>query len=122
MSKFKVGDKIRCIDAIGTANLKEGGSMSPYRENDNIPIPITKPAFWIRYGVKLAVVFFIAIGLGTGGSMGIWKMKQPSPPDPPTLCIEEVKSTQSWNTTCPTNTKVEWKGDYTFVCRCKENK
>jgi hypothetical protein len=26
MSKFKVGDKIRCIDAIGTANLKAGKS------------------------------------------------------------------------------------------------
>jgi hypothetical protein len=96
-------------------------SKNPYRENDNIPIPITKPAFWIRHGLKLAAMFFVAGGLGAGGYSVFWKLKHPAP------CQNEVKqvpgscdpgttlSLQDSTTQYGTTTKI-------IVCTCKEPK
>jgi len=92
--------------------------MNPYRENDNIPIPITKPAFWVRHGLKLAAFFFASGGFGAGVYSIYWKMSHIPPR--PTSCVEEVKANNDWSSACAPGAHVEKMGDYYFVCRCTD--
>lgn len=93
---------------------------NPYRENDYAVSIITKPAFWIRYGLHLAVCFFVAGGLGAGAYSMHWKMTHTTPR--PTTCVEEVKANNDWDSTCSPGAHIERMGDYYFTCRCPTEK